>query len=68
MKKLKKFWDVIYDFSFDVVMVITIVWGMYLAIALTINFPILGIPILIIGVLVAILKRKDEIEKFIINF
>ena len=65
MKKLKKIFKVVNDFTFDVLIVITLIWGINLAVALTIEVPVLGIPILAIGVFVAILmrKRKSEIEK-----
>lgn len=65
MKKFKKIFREVNDFTFNVLIAMTLIWGMYLAIALTIEVPIIGIPILLISILVAILmrKRKSEMEK-----
>ncbi len=60
MEKFKKYFKEVNDFAFNVLIAITLIWGMYLAVALTIEVPILGIPILTIGIVVAILMKKKE--------
>ncbi len=60
MEKFKKYFKEVNDFAFNVLIAITLIWGMYLAVALTIEVPILGIPILVISIVVAILMKKKE--------
>ncbi len=60
MEKFKKYFKEVNDFALNVLIAITLIWGMYLAVALTIEVPILGIPILTIGIVVAILMKKKE--------
>lgn len=60
MKKLKKILRTVNDFSFEVLIMMTVIWGMYLAIALTIEVPIIGIPILVLCILINLWNRKKN--------
>ena len=62
MRKLKKILRTVNDFSFEVLIMMTIIWGMYLAIALTIEVPIIGIPILVLCILINLWYRKKKKE------
>lgn len=62
MRKLKKILRTINDFSFEVLIMMTVMWGMYLAIALTIEVPIIGIPILVLCILINLWRRKKKKE------
>lgn len=60
MRKLKKILRIVNDFSFEVLIMMTVMWGMYLAIALTIEVPIIGIPILVLCILINLWNRKKK--------
>ena len=62
MRKLKKILRTVNDFSFEVLIMMTVIWGMYLAIALTIEVPIIGIPILVFCILINLWYRKKKKE------
>ena len=62
MRKLKKILRTINDFSFEVLIMMTVMWGMYLAIALTIEIQIIGIPILVLCILINLWNRKKKKE------
>lgn len=61
MEKFKKIFREVNHFTFDVLIATILIWKMYLSITLIIEVPIIGIPILTIGVFVAILMRKKKI-------
>ena len=60
MKKFKKIFKTVNDFLFEVLIGMTLVWGMYLAIVFTIEIPHIGIPIMVFSVLLTLYKRKVE--------
>ena len=62
MRKLKKILRTVNDFLFEVLIMMTVIWGMYLAIALTIEVPIIGIPILVLCILINLWYRKKKKE------
>lgn len=62
MKEFKKILRTANDFSFEVLIMMTIVWGMYLTIALTIEIPIIGIPVLVLCILINLWHRKKKKE------
>ena len=62
MRKLKKNLRTVNDFLFEVLIMMTVIWGMYLAIALTIEVPIIGIPILVLCILINLWYRKKKKE------
>lgn len=63
MKKFKKFLRELNDFTFNVLIGMTLVWGMYLSIVLTIEIPVIGIPILALSIFIAILMKKENLKQ-----
>lgn len=63
MEKFKKFIITASDYLFYILILMTIMWGMLLTMALTIEIPTIGAVLLLFSVLILIRKEKHGKEK-----
>ena len=63
MEKFKKFIITASDYLFYILILMTIMWGMLLTMALTIEIPTIGITFLLLSIFILIGKEKHGKEK-----